>query len=35
LLGATSSVGDVGHLTPQRHKKRAVGKKLTSKKKSV
>jgi hypothetical protein len=35
LLGATSSVGDVGHLTPQRHKKRAVGKKLTPKKKSV
>ena len=26
---------DVGHLTPPRHKKRAVGKKLTPKKKNV
>lgn len=26
---------DVGHLTPTRHKKRAVGKKLTPKKKNV
>jgi hypothetical protein len=35
LLGATASVGHVGHLTPQRHKKRAVGKKLTPKEKNV
>jgi hypothetical protein len=35
LLGASTSVGDGGHLTPPRHKKRAVGKKLTPKKKSV
>jgi nucleoid-associated protein YgaU len=35
LLGASTSVGDGGHLTPQRQKKRAVGKKLTPKKKSV
>jgi hypothetical protein len=35
LLGASTSVGDGGQLTPPRQKKRAVGKKLTPKKKSV
>jgi hypothetical protein len=35
LLGASTSVGDGGQLTPPRLKKRAVGKKLTPKKKSV
>jgi hypothetical protein len=35
LLGTTTLVGHVGHFTPQRHKKRAVGKKLTPKKKNV
>ena len=35
LLGATTSVPDVGHLTPPRIKKRAIGKKLTPKKKNA